>query len=423
MPNKGNKIIKFNQGEKSIKSSFIIYADLECLLEKISTCYNNPEESSTTEIMKHTPSGYSLFTHCSFGKTKNKLDYYRGKDCTKKFCKDLREHAPKIINYEKKKMIPLTAKKEKKHNKQKICYICKKEFDTSDKKYHKVRDHCHYTGNYRGAAHNICNLRYKTPKEIPVVFHNGSTYDYHFIIMDLVKECDGNFECLGENTEKYIMFLVPIKKEINNKNKTFEITYKIKFIDSYRFISTSLSKLVDNLSEGLYKNRCAESKSCLDYMKTKDEKLIFRCFNCKINYQKGFNKDLIERFANIYEFCNGDLNKFILLLRKSVYPYEYMDNWERFDEKSLPDKEYFYSSLNMENIDDIDYRHGNNVFKKCKLKNLGEYHDLYMQIDTLLLADVFENFRNTCLKVYRLNPGHFLSLPGLVWQACLKKQM
>ena len=103
MPNEDNKIIKYNQGEKSIKFPFIIYADLECLLEKISTCYNNPEESSTTEINKHTPSGYSLFTHCSFDKTKNKLDYYRGEDCMKKFCLDLREHATKIINYEKKK--------------------------------------------------------------------------------------------------------------------------------------------------------------------------------------------------------------------------------------------------------------------------------------------------------------------------------
>ena len=107
--------------------------------------------------------------------------------------------------------------------------------------------------------------------------------------------------------------------------------------------------------------------------------------------------------------------------RKGVYPYEYMDNWERFNETSLPSKESFYSNLDMENIDDIDYRHGNNVFKRFKLKNLGEYHDLYVPSDTLLLADVFENFRNTCLKVYELDPAYFLSLPGLAWQACLKK--
>ena len=111
MPTKDNNIIKYNQGEKSIKLSFVVYAALECLLEKMNTCQNNAKESSTTEINKHVPSGYSLFTHCSFDKTKNKLDYYRGKDCMKKFYKDLREHATKIINYEKKKMIPLTIKK------------------------------------------------------------------------------------------------------------------------------------------------------------------------------------------------------------------------------------------------------------------------------------------------------------------------
>ena len=126
-------------------------------------------------------------------------------------------------------------------------------------------------------------------------------------------------------------------------------------------------------------------------------------------------------FANIYNFCDKDLSKFILLLRKGVYPYEYMDNWEIFDEKSLPDKESFYSNLNMENIDDIDYRYGNNEFKTFKLKHLGEYHNLNVQSDNLLLADVFENFRNKCLKVYELDPAHFLSLPGLAWQACLKK--
>ena len=185
-------------------------------------------------------------------------------------------------------------------------------------------------------------------------------------------------------------------------------------------MSTSLSKLVDNLSERLHNIKCIDCKSCLDYMKTKDEKLIFRSFCRKKNYGKDFNKELIKRFANTYNFCDNDLNQFILLLRKGVYPYEYMDNWERSDE-TLPGKESFYSSLNVENIDDTDYRHRNNVFKKFKLKNLGEYHDLYVQSDTLLLTDVLGNFRNMCIKVYELDPAHFLSLPGLAWQACLKK--
>ena len=125
MPTKNNNIIKYNQGEKSIKLPLAIYADLECLLEKMSTCQNTPNESSTTEINKHIPSGYSLFTHRSFDRAKNKLDHYRGKDCMKKFCKNLRENAAKIINYEKKKMIPLTTEEKIYHNEQEICYARK----------------------------------------------------------------------------------------------------------------------------------------------------------------------------------------------------------------------------------------------------------------------------------------------------------
>ena len=271
MPTKDNNIIKYNHEEKSMKEPFIIYADLECLLEKMSTCINNPNESSTTKINKHTPSGYSIFTSCSFDESRNILNYYRGNDCMKKFCEDLRIHATKIINYEKKKIIPLTKEEKINYNDQKVCYICQKEFDTIDmtkssslecKKNYKVRNHCHYTGKYRSAAHNICNLKYEVPKEIPVVFHNGSTYDYHFIIKELVKEFEGNFDCLGQNTEKYITFSVPLKKKIENKN--LETTYKIKFIDSFIFMSSSLSKLVDNLSKGIHNNKCADCKSNLD---------------------------------------------------------------------------------------------------------------------------------------------------------------
>ena len=195
-------------------------------------------------------------------------------------------------------------------------------------------------------------------------------------------------------------------------------------------MSSSLSKLVDNLSEGIHNNKCADCKFNIDYIKTKNEKLILECYNCKQRYRKEFNKELIKRFASIYEFCNNDttgsssserINKFVLLLRKDVYPYQYADTWERFSEISLPSKEDFYSNLNMEDISDIDYGHANNVFKVFKLKNLGDYHNLYVQSDMLLLADVFNNFRDMCLKEYELDPAHFLSLPGLAWQARLKK--
>ena len=151
-----------------MEAPFVIYAELESLLEKINTCNNTPEKSSTTEINKHAPSGYSLSTCCSFDTTKNKLHYYRCKNCMKNFSLDLKEHAIEIINYEKKEMIPLTKKEREIHNKQKVCYICKKIFstDNNNKKYYKVKDHCLYTGKYRGRAHDICNLRYKMPIKI-----------------------------------------------------------------------------------------------------------------------------------------------------------------------------------------------------------------------------------------------------------------
>ena len=180
-------------------------------------------------------------------------------------------------------------------------------------------------------------------------------------------------------------------------------------------MSASLSNLVNNLSEGVYNDQCP------DYMSIKDKKLIFRRFECKKDYEKDFNKKLIHRFANTFKFCNGDINTFILLLRKGVYPYEYMERWERLDEASLPDKEAFYSNLNMEDITDIDYKHAEEVFKNLNYNNLGEYHDLCVQSVTLLLADLFGNCRKTCLKVYELDAAQFLSAPGLAWQACLKK--
>ena len=136
-------------------------------------------------------------------------------------------------------MITLTNKELKSYEKQKVCHILKKKF-FYDKNKKKVRDHCHYTGKFRAAAHSECNLRYKVPKEISVVFHNGSTYDYHFIIKQLAEESEGEFECLEENIEKYITFSLPLKKENDNGKK---VTYKLKFMGTYRFMSTSLSNL------------------------------------------------------------------------------------------------------------------------------------------------------------------------------------
>ena len=171
------------------------------------------------------------------------LECYRDKDCMERFCKNLKEHETKIISYERKKMMPLTDKKLSPMKSKKFVIYAKKNLVLMMIEYQKVRDNCHCTGKYRGAAHDICNLRYEIPKEIPVVFHNGSTYDYHFIIKELAKDFEGKFECYGENAEKYITFSVPIEKELD---KCKAISCKLKFIDSFRLMSTSLSKLIEN---------------------------------------------------------------------------------------------------------------------------------------------------------------------------------
>ena len=279
MPEAGKSILKYSSGDKSLKVPFIIYADLECLLKKEQSCQNNPKNSSTPRKAKDKPSGYSLSLNCSFDETKNRRKMYRRKD--------LKELATEITNYKEKEMIPSTDKEIKSYVEQKVCHICKEKFSYDKNKkseyhlYHKVRDHCHYTGKFRGAAHNICNLRHKVPKKIPIVFHNGSTYDYHFIIKQLAEDFKGQFECLGENTEKYITFSVPIKEDDNSK----KITYKLKFIDSYRFMQSKLSDLVDNLSKINKKgcSKCMRKKLECDYIGFKDNRLRYKCKKCKKN--------------------------------------------------------------------------------------------------------------------------------------------
>ena len=216
-------------------------------------------------------------------------------------------------------MMPLTYKK------QEACHIYEEKFcvDKDDENYtnrKKVKDHCHYTEKFRRSAHSKCNLNYQISKDIPIIIHNTS-YDTNFIIKQLAEKFKGGSNCIGENMEKYITFFVPIKKECDDC-KT--ITRKLRFIDSFRFMSTSLSEFVDNMSG---KFNSIECKSCTENN---------RCEECK-----KLMEGLIKKFSSMYQFCNGDLNKFVMLLRKGVYPYECMDSWEKFDEKSLPPKEDF----------------------------------------------------------------------------------
>ena len=182
-------------------------------------------------------------------------------------------------------------------------------------------------------------------------------------------------------------------------------------------MQSKLSDLVDNLS-GIYMKEC---KSCMerkniksecDFIGFKNNRLNYRCKGCGKRCSKLIN-EAIKNSPITYQFCKGDLNKFVLLLRKSVYPYEYMNIWEKFDETLMPPKEADYSKLNEESISDADYAHVQKVWEVFEIKNLGDYHDLYVQCGTLLVVDVFENLRDKCIEIYGLDPAHFLSAPGL----------
>ena len=253
--------------------------------------------------------------------------------------------------------------------------FCMDENDENYKNIKKVKDHGPYTGKFRAAAHSKSNVNYKVPKDIPIIIHNAS-YDTHFIINQLAEEFKGELHCIGENMEKYITFSTPIKKKFDD-GKT--ITYKLWFIDTFRFMPASLSELVDNMSGNF---NSIESKSCTE--------------NNRYDKCKKVMEGLIKKFPSIYQFCNSDLNKFSLVLRKGVYPYEFMDSWEKFGETTLRPKEAFYSNLNLEDIRDEDYAHAQKLLHVFEIKNLGKCHNFYAESNTLLLADVFENFGNMC---------------------------
>ena len=221
--------------------------------------------------------------------------------------------------------------------------------------------------------HSKCNVNYKVPKDIPIIIHNAS-YDTHFIINQLAEEFKGELDCIGENMEKYVTFSAPIKKKCDD-GKT--ITYKLGSIDSFRFMPASLSEILSGNFNSI------ESKSCTE--------------NNRYDKYKKVMEGLIKKFPSIYQFCNSDLNKFSLLLRKGVCPDEYMDSWEEFGETTLRHKEAFYSNLNLEDISDEDYVHAQKLLHVFEIKNLRKCHNFHAQSDILLLTDVFENFRNMCL--------------------------
>ena len=374
MPEKSKNILKYKHNKKSQQIPHIIYAGLECLLRKIDLC--QPSEGNSYVLKKnvHIPSGYSLNLVRNYDQ--NISTTYRAPDCMEKFVRSLKIMIMMITNTKQKRPTKLTDEETYNYHRSNKCYIYKKRFSFDSNSYdlNKVRDHCYYSGKYRGPVHKNCFNNNHEETEILVVFCNGSSYDYHFIINELAKNVDG-IKCTGENSEKYISF----KTLLNHEDSYGKLKiYKLKFIDSYRFIDSSLQKLVDNLSELNISEKC--NQQCKNY-KRQNNTLIYDCNECNTRSYKAI-KSLIERFPNVYAFCNNNLDKFLLLLRNGVYPYEYMDNWSRFEETTSALIDKYSSDGNNSNLSKADYVHSNIVWTIFKIKNLGEYHDLYLQLDT-----------------------------------------
>jgi len=360
MPKEGQNILKFTNHHKQMRAPYIIYADFEALNIPVEGCADNPQKSYTRQIAKQVPCSYCYVVVRSDGVVKAPV-LYRGEDAVEHFLASLQAEMAEINKVFRKPVdMIMTTNDCKAFNDAADCHICGEALNDD-----RVRDHCHITGEYRGAAHNACNLKlriYAHKTKVPVVFHNLKGYDGH-LIMSAVGASEAvknqKIYCIPNNMEKYMMFSVG----------------QLQFIDSLQFMNSSLDKLSANL----------------------------QIENLAITRRGLTDKELA------------------LLRRKGVYPYEYVDNIERFDETQLPPIEAFYSNLSREHISDEDYQHAQQIWSVLGCKTLGDYHDIYLRTDVLLLADVFETFRSTSMQHYGLDPAHYFSAPGMSWDALLKK--
>ena len=368
--------LKFNNFHYSEKAPFAIYADFECLVKPIDNCKPDPNISYTNKYQKHEPVSFVYYIK-SFNESvyKSKLKYYvkekeEDPDPVETFIKWMEEDVREISELGKQKMI-ITEEEQEQFNQASDCWICNKKLNLED----RVRDHCHYTGRYRGAAHNKCNLKYSKPNNISVFFHNLSGYDSHLIIKKL-NVTEGYIDCIPNNKERYISFSKTIKTgEYKNKNgETKNKYFKIIFKDSMKFMLSSIEALVGNLPSDGFKN-----------------------------LEKHFTPEKVK-----------------LLKQKGFFPYDYMDKLEKLKDDEPPPQEAFYSKLSGKGINKSCYEHVLNVWKTWNMKTLKDYLKLYNISDVLLLADVFENFRDLCLKNYGLDPVYYYTAPGLAWEAMLK---
>ena len=365
MPKEGSQVYFWNH-KKRLPVPFVIYADFEALTRKIDSCSPEGNKSYTQAYQKHEPSGFGYKVVCHYDQKYSKPTViYRGENVIEKFIQHLfREvkDCQKIISEKAKKRLVMTASDEKDFRNAKKCWICQKRYKADE---NPVRDHCHITGKYRGSAHNTCNLKLQISAErikIPVIFHNLKGYDSHFIIEklgDIMEEKPLDVKVIATNAEKYTAIY---------------LDKHLAFIDSYQFMASPLANLAKILPA--------------------------------------------EKYIYTSEAFEGE--KLALMKEKGVYPYDYMDSEEKFSQTQLPQKGDFYSLLTNEEISESEYAHAQKVWETFGIENMGQYHDLYLKSDVLLLADIFQNFREINLTNSGLDPAHYVSSPGLSWDAMLK---
>ena len=339
-------IMKFSNYQYREPNSVLIYADFEAYQDPV----NIKVGDNSAYIRHQKPTGFGYIVVSPFEPFNQKPVIYRGQDASEKFIESLHHEYEKLENIESDVEMIYTAEDKKNFDESTHCIFCNQPLDWNDKNNPVARDHCHFSGKFRGAGHGVCNINAPKQSKIYIYMHNGSNYDNHFVISALsANKKTKNIEIIGNTKEKYVQI----------KTSRF-------------FIHDSLS----HLSSGL--DTLASS------LKIKGE----------------------EHFTFVrQEFKNDE--QFKCALQKLVYPYDYITDFSKFDEP-IPSIDVFYNQLTDEQLSEEDYTR---LMKTCEIfgiKTLGELHDLYLKIDVLLLASVFENYRKVAMDTFGLDPSYYV---------------
>jgi len=360
LPSIRDSVMKFQDHASRMKHDYVIYCDLEAVLEPYSTAYPAPNVSSTTRTNRHIPSGYCYVIVCSDGTLMKEPVLEHGDNIIQRLLLALKNEQNSILKRRGPVYpIDMTVESMEKFTEATQCYACHERLPRPG--ILKVRDHNHSIqfDNYRGAACGPCNLNLKRRNFIPVFLHNLSGYDAHHIISSIGELSNGSdISVIPKTKERYVSFQWG----------------HLRFLDSFGFLSSSLDSLV---------------------------------------------KDLKPDEMSATNTMFPQIEKRNLVIRKGVYPYSYFDSFEKFEEQQLPPKSAFYNDLKGEELDQKDYDHAVTVWNAFSMDNLWDYHDLYLLTDTLLLCDVMENYRTSSLSQFQLDVVHYYTTPGFAWSAAL----